>query len=66
MLTSIFLKEFVLATNMTTCPSAKEKLKWAFRLYDKDESGDYKYKYLRHFLQQIHSIIGLLHKSLEL
>ena len=64
MLTSFFLKEFVLATNMTTCPSAKEKLKWAFRLYDKDESGDY--KYLRHFLQQIHSIIGQLHKSLEL
>ena len=24
---------------MTTCGSAEDKLKWAFKLYDKDESG---------------------------
>ena len=29
----------MLATNLSTCPSAKDKLKWAFKLYDKDESG---------------------------
>ena len=33
-------QEFVLATNLTTAASAEEKLKWAFKLYDKDESGD--------------------------
>ena len=32
-------QEFVLATNLSTCPSARDKLKWAFKLYDKDESG---------------------------
>ena len=35
----LMLQEFVLATNMTTCGSAEDKLKWAFKLYDKDESG---------------------------
>ena len=28
-----------MATNLSTCPSARDKLKWAFKLYDKDESG---------------------------
>ena len=35
-----YFQEFVLATNLTTAGSAEEKLKWAFKLYDKDESGD--------------------------
>ena len=30
-----------MATNLTTAGSAEEKLKWAFKLYDKDESGDF-------------------------
>ena len=34
-------QEFVLATNLTTAGSAEEKLRWAFKLYDKDESGQF-------------------------
>ena len=33
-------QEFVLATNMSSCQSAEDKLRWAFRMYDKDGSGD--------------------------
>ena len=36
---TISFREFVVATNITTCGSAEDKLKWAFKLYDKDESG---------------------------
>ena len=40
-------QEFVLATNLSTCPSAKDKLRWAFKLYDKDESGSVSLEILR-------------------
>ena len=33
-------QEFVLATNMSSCQSAEDKLRWAFRMYDKDGSGE--------------------------
>ena len=32
-------QEFVVATNLTTAGSAEDKLRWAFRMYDKDGSG---------------------------
>ena len=40
MFVGFHLQEFVLATNITTCGSAEDKLRWAFRMYDKDNSGE--------------------------
>ena len=34
------LKEFVLATNMTSCGSVEDKMRWAFKIYDVDQSGN--------------------------
>ena len=34
-------QEFVVATNLTTAGSAEDKLRWAFRMYDKDGSGEH-------------------------
>ena len=33
------LKEFMIATDMTRSGEAEEKLRWAFKMYDKDGSG---------------------------
>ena len=33
------LQEFVLATNMTSCGSIEDKMRWAFKIYDEDNSG---------------------------
>ena len=30
-----------MATNLTTAGSAEDKLRWAFRMYDKDGSGEF-------------------------
>ena len=35
----VVVQEFVVATNLTTAGSAEDKLRWAFRMYDKDGSG---------------------------
>ena len=36
----IIVQEFMLATNVSESEeAAEEKLRWAFRLYDKDSSG---------------------------
>ena len=35
----MILKEFVLATNMTSCGSVEDKMRWAFKIYDVDQSG---------------------------
>ena len=32
-------QEFMLATDMTASGSPEEKLRWAFKMYDKDGSG---------------------------
>jgi Ca2+-binding EF-hand superfamily protein len=34
-------QEFVMATNMSSCTSAEDKLRWAFKMYDKDGSGEH-------------------------
>ena len=36
---SAILEENMVATNMTSSGSIEEKLRWAFKMYDKDESG---------------------------
>jgi len=35
----IDFKEFMLATDMTSCGSPDEQLRWAFKMYDEDGSG---------------------------
>ena len=34
------LQEFMMATDMTASGSPEEKLRWAFKMYDKDGSGE--------------------------
>ena len=39
-MSQLVMKEFMLATNVSESEeAAEEKLRWAFRLYDKDSSG---------------------------
>ena len=33
------MQEFMIATDMTSCGSTDEKLRWAFKMYDEDGSG---------------------------
>ena len=33
------MQEFLIATDMTSSGDPEEKLKWAFKMYDKDNSG---------------------------
>ena len=40
------LKEFMMATDMTASGSPEEKLRWAFKMYDKDGSGGLVKKHL--------------------
>ena len=42
-----WLQEFVLATNMTTCGSVEDKMRWAFKMYDTDGSGENEYEILK-------------------
>ena len=37
------LKEFMIATDITSTGDPEEKLRWAFKMYDKDESGKEQY-----------------------
>ena len=36
---SIDFNEFIVATNMPTSGTVREKLKWIFEMYDEDRSG---------------------------
>ena len=38
---SIDFKEFMIATDMTSSGDPEEKLRWAFRMYDKAGSGEF-------------------------
>ena len=38
---SISYQEFMMATDMTASGSPEEKLRWAFKMYDKDGSGEW-------------------------
>ena len=44
--TEVTLKEFMMATDMTASGSPEEKLRWAFKMYDKDGSGGLVKKHL--------------------
>ena len=37
--TMYHLQEFMIATDMTNSGDPEEKLRWAFKMYDKDNSG---------------------------
>ena len=37
----IVIQEFMIATDMTSSGDPEEKLRWAFKMYDKDASGKY-------------------------
>ena len=39
----MYSQEFMMATDMTAMGTPEEKLKWAFRIYDKDRSGTEKF-----------------------
>ena len=39
-MTLLFVQEFMIATDMTSSGDPEEKLRWAFRMYDKDGSGE--------------------------
>merc|ERR1719342_457308 len=52
----IDFKEFMLATDMTTGGTVEEKLRWAFKMYDKDGSGQSFFEYL-HFYSRC-SVLG--------
>ena len=36
----LLLQEFMIATDMCSSGTPREKLRWAFKMYDKDASGD--------------------------
>ena len=50
----VTMQEFMMATDMTASGSPEEKLRWAFKMYDKDGSGDHNLTIL-HFLTPIHA-----------
>ena len=50
------LKEFMMATDMTASGSPEEKLRWAFKMYDKDGSGGPVKKHLVKFRPTILSV----------
>ena len=46
-------QEFLMALDVTQCASEKEKLQWAFRLYDVDGSGSITVKEMENIIQTL-------------
>ena len=49
-------KEFLMALDVTHCRSEKEKLQWAFRLYDVDDSGSINLKEITAIMETLDQV----------
>ena len=49
----------MLATNVSEAESAEEKLRWAFRLYDKDSSGSIDVKEMIEIVANLYEMEGI-------
>merc|ERR1719270_49562 len=54
----IKFRHFVLATNMTTCNSVEEKLKWTFKIFDTDGSGSIDSDELTNIITTLYEVEG--------
>ena len=57
---TINFKEFVLATDISSSGDPKEKLKWTFRLYDKDRRGTIEMSKMVEVLETVYVMEGLM------
>lgn len=55
----IDFKEFMLATDMTSCGSPDEQLRWAFKMYDEDGSGNIEKQELQEMITSLLEIQGM-------
>ena len=53
-----FFQEFLMALDVTSCRDEREKLQWAFRLYDVDSSGSIN-------REEVLAIMGTLEEVIE-
>ncbi len=49
-------KEFLMALDVTSCTSEREKLEWAFRLYDVDDSGSINLKEITTIMETLEQV----------
>ena len=50
---NLIYQEFLMALDVTQCSSEREKLQWAFRLYDVDGSGSITVKEMENIIQTL-------------
>ena len=50
---TLIFQEFLMALDVTQCSSEREKLQWAFRLYDVDGSGSITVKEMENIIQTL-------------
>ena len=56
----VFLQEFLMALDVTQCRSDREKLQWAFRLYDVDNSGTINVKEMASIIETMDQVSSYL------
>ena len=57
--TCSLFQEFMLATDMTSSGSPEEKLRWAFKMYDKDGSGSIELKEMVEIVSTLYDMEGV-------
>lgn len=60
-----FLKEFMLATDMTTSGSADEKARWTFKMFDSDASGTIEMSEIIYILEGLYDAAGFSKESVD-
>ena len=53
------MQEFMLATDMTSSGSPEEKLRWAFKMYDKDASGSIELREMVEIVSTLYDMEGV-------